>query len=68
MPFVGSVHHFESRCFYGYPGRRRVGYGNEHPRGDHRLYERREEPYPFGSLEKLIEDFFQDVQTRRTER
>lgn len=65
MPFVGSVHHFESRCFYGYPGRRLVGYDNEHPKGDPRHYERREEPYPFESLEKLIEDFFQTVQTRR---
>lgn len=68
MPVVGSARHFKFRCFYGYPGRRLVGYDNERPKGDHRHYERREEPYPFERLEKLIEDFFQDVQTRRTDR
>jgi hypothetical protein len=67
-PVVGSAHHFKYRCFYDYPGRRLVGYDNERPKGDHRHYDRREEPYQFESLEKLIEDFFRDVQTRRTDR
>ena len=33
MPVVGSAHHFKYRCFYGYPGRRLVGYDNERPQG-----------------------------------
>jgi len=34
-----------------------VRYDNETGKGDHRHYGRYEEPYPFESLEKLIEDF-----------
>lgn len=66
-PVVGSAHHFKYRCFYGYPGRRVVCYDNERPKGDHRHYAGREAPYRFESLEKLIEDFYREVQTRRAD-
>jgi len=35
-PGKGSTHHYKYRLFYGYPGKRIVGYDNERSKGDHR--------------------------------
>jgi hypothetical protein len=64
-PVAGSGHRFKYRLFYGYPGRRLVGYDNERGKGDHRHAGRREERYAFVSLERLLDDFFADVDTLR---
>lgn len=37
-----------------------VGYDNHHPKGHHRHYGDRQEPYEFKSLEDLIRDFLED--------
>ena len=47
--------------FYGYPGRRVVGYDNERGKGDHRHYEGQELDYRFISVERLVADFLSDV-------
>ena len=64
-PVIGSAHRIKYRLFYGIPGRRLVGYDNERGKGDHRHVGRREEPYRFVSLERLLDDFFADVDALR---
>jgi len=58
----GSAHRLKYSLFYGYPGRRIVGYDNERGKGDHRHIRGREMAYRFVSMEKLIEDFLADVE------
>lgn len=60
-PLAGSEHPFKYRLFYGYPGRRIVGYDNERGKGDHRHLGKRQEQYVFVSAEQLIDDFLADV-------
>jgi hypothetical protein len=66
-PVVGSTHPFKYSLFYGYPGRRVVGYDNERGKGDHRHLEGREEPYTFSSVETLVADFLSGVRNERGE-
>lgn len=57
----GSRHRLKYSLFYGYPGRRLVGYDNERGKGDHRHAEGHEEAYAFTSPQTLIADFLADV-------
>lgn len=66
-PVVGSSHSLKYSLFYGYPGRRVVGYDNERGKGDHRHLEEQEKPYSFTTVEKLIADFVADVRKYRGE-
>lgn len=66
-PVVGSMHFFKYSLFYGYPGKRVVGYDNERKKGDHRHIEGREEPYLFSTVEVLVADFLSDVRYVRGE-
>ncbi|WP_205927053.1 DUF6516 family protein [Rhizobium sp. P32RR-XVIII] len=68
QPLPGSLHNYKYSLFYGYPGQRVVGYDNERGKGDHRHVKGREEPYQFSTIEKLIDDFLRDVETRRQRR
>ena len=61
----GSSHAFKYSLYYGYPGRRIVGYDNERGKGDHRHVGNREESYRFSSVEALIADFLSDVKRAR---
>ncbi len=63
----GSKHRLKYSLFYGYPGRRIVGYDNERGKGDHRHVEGKEEPYSFISPDRLMEDFLADVRRLRGE-
>ena len=65
-PVAGSTHRYKYRLFYGFPGRRIVGYDNETGKGDHRHAGARESNYRFVSVDGLIEDFLADVAKRRT--
>jgi hypothetical protein len=60
-----SAHRFKYRLFYGYPGRRIVGYDNESGKGDHRHIGANESKYVFESPESLMKDFLTDVRQRR---
>ena len=64
-PVPGSAHRLKYSLFYGYPGRRVVGYDNERGKGDHRHRGDREEPYTFTSVEQLVADFQADVRKAR---
>jgi Family of unknown function (DUF6516) len=66
-PVEGCRHAFKYRLFYGFPGKRIVGYDNERGKGDHRHLEGREEPYDFTTVEALIADFLSDVRRARGE-
>ena len=65
-PVAGSTHRYKYRLFYGFPGRRIVGYDNETGKGDHRHAGARESTYRFVSVDGLIEDFLAEVEKRRT--
>ena len=65
VPVPGSSHAFKYSLYYGYPGRRVVGYDNERGKGDHRHVGDREESYRFSSVEALIADFLSDVKRAR---
>lgn len=65
QPVVGSKHLYKYRLFFGVPDHRIVGYDNERPKGDHRHYGSREEPYNFTTIQKLLEDFMADVVEQR---
>ena len=65
-PVPPSSHAFKYRMFYGFPGRRLVGYDNERGKGDHRHNDGREEPYDFRGWEALIDDFLVDVARLRS--
>ena len=62
---AGSAHRYKYRLYYGFPGRRIVGYDNETGKGDHRHIRARESPYRFVSVDSLIADFLADVEKRR---
>ena len=64
-PLPGSVHSYKYRLFYGYPGRRLLGYDNERGKGDHRHLDGRERPYEFVSVDRLMEEFLEGVAARR---
>jgi hypothetical protein len=65
-PVKGSTHHYKYRLFYGYPGKRLVGYDNERPKGDHRHVGESENPYVFTDVETLVRDFLADVSRQRS--
>ena len=54
-------HGYRYSLVYIINGRRVIGYDNGERKGDHRHYENREEPYQFEGIEKLFEDFYQDI-------
>lgn len=64
-PVPPCGHRYKYRLFYGRAGTRIVGYDNERGKGDHRHLGGREEPYRFESPERLIDDFFADVERSR---
>ena len=65
---VGRPHGLKYSLFYGYEGRRVVGYDNERGKGDHRHIGALETRYKFESVNKLIADFLRDVERMKHER
>lgn len=61
-PVPPSIHGLKYSLFYGRPGVREVGYDNE--RGN-RHFQGAETAYAFTSVERLVADFWSDVQTLR---
>ena len=47
--------------FYVQKGKVIIGYDNHYPKGPHRHYENKEEPYHFSNVDQLIEDFKNDL-------
>jgi hypothetical protein len=67
-PVPGSHHLFKYRLFYGYMGKRIVGFDNERGKGDHCHLDGVELPYTFLTPDKLVRDFKGEVANRRTKR
>jgi hypothetical protein len=60
-PVPPTTHGLKYSLFYGRPGVRQVGYDNERGKGDHRHFLETESKYVFTTVEKLIADFWSDV-------
>jgi hypothetical protein len=65
QPVDGCNHLFKYRLYYGQGGLRIIGYDNERPKGDHCHRDGVETAYTFAGPEKLINDFFREVEERR---
>jgi len=64
-PVSGSTDSYKYRLAYVASGVCRVRYDNERGKGDHRHLDGVESPYVFRSLERLLADFWQDVNEQR---
>lgn len=60
-PLSPSVHSYKYRLFYGTPAEERVRYDNERGKGDHRHCGGKEEAYAFVTLDRLLDDFENDL-------
>ena len=65
---LDKPHGYKYSLVYIVKGRRVIGYDNAERKGDHRHYGDRIEPYRFESLQKLVENFYSDVQRYREEK
>lgn len=65
-PDAERPHGIKYRLYYGRDGQRLVGYDNERGKGDHKHLGVRESAYRFESLDKLLADFWVDVETIRS--
>lgn len=65
VPVPPTLHGLKYSLFYGYPGKRLVGYDNERGKGDHRHILDTEYKYIFHSVEVLMKDFWNDVRKMR---
>ncbi|MBA4417040.1 MAG: hypothetical protein C0392_03880 [Syntrophus sp. (in: bacteria)] len=60
-PKEDKPHGYRYSLAYIVDGERVVGYDNGEGKGDHRHYGRKEEPYFFESIDRLFDDFLEDV-------
>ena len=61
----GSAHRYKYRLAFVVAGRCVLRYDNEPDKGDHRHWGETESPYKFTTPERLIADFWNDVDNRR---
>lgn len=61
-PSFDKPHGYKYSLVYIVKGKRVIGYDNAEGKGDHRHYGDREEVYTFKSIDKLFEDFYNDIQ------
>lgn len=54
-------HGYKYSLVYIVEGKRVVGYDNAEGKGDHRHFGGKEEVYTFKSIDKLFEDFYNDI-------
>lgn len=54
-------HGYKYSLVYVVNGKRIIGYDNSEGKGDHRHYEDKAEAYQFKSIDRLFEDFYNDV-------
>jgi hypothetical protein len=64
-PVSGCPHSYKYRLACVVNGVCRVRYDNERGKGDHRHLDGKESPYTFRGLERLLADFWRDVNKRR---
>ncbi len=61
-PISGSSHGFKYRLAYVVDGICMLRYDNETGKGDHRHHGDKEEAYDFETLDKLMADFWRDIE------
>lgn len=61
-PIPPSVHVYKYRLVYVIDGRRVIGFDNERGKGDHIHKDDQQIPYKFIDVDKLIDDFIQEVE------
>lgn len=61
-PSFDKPHGYKYSLVYIVKGKRVIGYDNAEGKGDHRHYGDKEEVYTFKSVDKLFEDFYNDIQ------
>jgi len=67
QPTVDRPHGIKYRCYFGNDaGHCLVRYDNEAGKGDHKHLGNKEVPYKFVSIEKLMEDFKNDIKTEKS--
>lgn len=66
-PTEDKPHGYKYSLVYVVDGERVVGYDNAEVKGDHRYYKDKEEPYKFRDIDKLFEDFYNDVRRIKNE-
>lgn len=66
-PTPDKPHGYKYSLVYIVEGQRVVGYDNAEGKGDHRHYGDSIEPYRFEGVDKLIRDFYSDIQRYREE-
>lgn len=66
-PVPPSEHRFKYRLVYMVAGRRVVGFDNERGKGDHMHVGDEERPYAFAGVDRLINDFIQEVERWKSE-
>ncbi|NTV11059.1 MAG: hypothetical protein HGA47_09840 [Zoogloea sp.] len=66
-PVPPSAHRFKYRLVYVEAGRRVVGFDNERCKGDHKHFGDQEQPYTFVDVDRLIDDFIQEVERWKSE-
>jgi hypothetical protein len=62
-PLHPCTHLYKYRLYFGAGGQCRVRYDNERGKGDHRHFNDVEAQYIFVSINQLLSDFQQDVET-----
>ena len=66
-PVPPSEHRFKYRLVYVVAGQRVVGFDNERGKGDHKHVGDEERPYTFADVDRLIDDFIQEVERWKNE-
>lgn len=64
-PSVDKPHGYKYSLVYIANGKRVIGYDNSEGKGDHRHYKDKEEAYAFKSIDRLFEDFYNDIRRVR---
>jgi hypothetical protein len=57
-----KLHKYKYSLVYIVEDVRVIGYDNAEGKGDHRHYKDTERPYSFKSTERLLEDFYKDIE------
>jgi len=60
-PVPPSEHRYKYRLVYLVNGKRVIGFDNERGKGDHRHIGEAQTPYAFSGVDRLIEDFIEEV-------
>lgn len=66
MPFTveDKPHGYKYSLVYISNGIRVIGYDNAEGKGDHRHYGKEKKPYKFRGIDRLLEDFYRDIERR----